>query len=196
MLGLAGSARGACLGAQRTHQGAMSSPLTSLHKVSSDTQPEFQTDSNPECPGRSSTPSSPAVSCCCSCSCCCCCCACAPPPSNLRLPVAVGVRSFHTLAATVLQYRTSPAWSELPTPDVDVAKLRYTPRHAFRRSTPADPGKVCQAGASEQTLIPISLIIQHWPPRPKQIPKSGSAATLVLKAPPITRLHCRSDPGS
>lgn len=71
-----------------------------------------------------------------------------------------------------LQYRTSPAWSEL-TPDVDIAKLRYTPRHAFRRSTLADPGKVCQAGASEQTLIPISLIFQHWPPRPSRSQSPG-----------------------
>ena len=72
-----------------------------------------------------------------------------------------------------LQYRIGPAWSELPAPDVDIAKLRYNPRHAFRRSTPADPGKVCQAGASEQTLIPISLIFQHWPPRPSRSQSPG-----------------------
>ena len=73
------------------------------------------------------------------------------PPQQLQYTVQPGL-SCQRLTAT------SPNSGTLPRP-------------VFRRTTPADPGKVCQAGASEQTLIPISLIFQHWPSRPKPDPK-------------------------
>ncbi len=125
----------------------------------------IQTDSNPECPGRSSTPSSPRY---------------------LAVAVAAAVLVHHPVQPASTRGRWSPFVPSLATqhlqstvqPGLSCQRLTSTSpnsgtllRPVFRRPTPADPGRVCQAGASEQTLIPISLIFQHWTSRPKPDPK-------------------------